>query len=56
MGVDVDEGDDPAELGAGEAVAGDPWVRHEVRVGAAQERFGATAVIGRPYGKARVGR
>jgi hypothetical protein len=40
--VDVDEGDGPAELGAGEAVAEDPWAG----VGAAQEWFGATAMIG----------
>lgn len=51
--MDVDEGDDSAELGAGEAVAEDPWARHEARVGAAQGRFGATAMIGRPYEKAR---
>jgi hypothetical protein len=53
MGVDVDEGDGPAELGAGGAVAGDPWARHEARVGAAQERFDATAMVGRPCEEAR---
>ena len=51
--MDVDEGDGPAELGAGEAVAGDPWARHGARVGAAQERLGAAAMSGRPYEKAR---